>query len=84
MSEEIIEKIGQRIFDMGLAAPAIFLLEMHKPFVGIFSVVAQGFSPILLLFLGKQLAEELKEVSLTRDSLEALIVAIERRTVNAV
>jgi hypothetical protein len=72
-----VDKVANIIFDLGLTAPAIFVLEAHKPlaFVGSqFLLIAQ---PTLDIFLPRNLIRETAELLADPDELEQLISRLE-------
>jgi hypothetical protein len=45
--DELIEQWARRIVEGGLAAPAVFLLEAHKPLAGIGAQLLLAFAPLI-------------------------------------
>jgi hypothetical protein len=75
-----VEKVACKIARLGLAMPAMLLLEAHKPVAfigGQFLLVAQ---PTLDLFISSHLTQGMVDVLTHPDQLEQLITCLEQQT----
>jgi hypothetical protein len=75
-----VEKVAHKLTGLGLAAPAILLLEAHKPlaFIGSqFLLVAQ---PTLNLFVSPNFTQGLVDLLADPIQLEQLIAQLEQNT----
>ena len=82
-SPAFINQVANKISELGLTAPAILLLEAHKPlaFIGSqFLLVAQ---PTLDLFLPPDMIGNVSELLADPDQLEQLITKLEHNVVLA-
>jgi len=88
--QEILDRLAGWVVDRRLTAPAIFLLESHRPvsFLGSQALIAASpivhfFESALQTFFGPEYAHaayrRFAELLEDRDTVERLIVAIERR-----
>lgn len=75
--ESDIEKLANVVIDRGLASPAIFLLEMHKPLVGLVHAISLIASPALSILFGLNKTAKLLELFKSRSNVEKLICKIE-------
>lgn len=73
------EKVADKIARLGLIAPAILLLEAHKPLSFISSQLLLVAQPTLDLFLTKPLSRELVDLLADSAQVEQLIVNLERK-----
>ena len=73
-----IETLAAAVLARKLSVPAIFLLELHKPLAGIIREVVDVSVPFLHLLFGRVNVERARIVLSSRETLEALIVAIEK------
>lgn len=74
-----VEKVASKIAQLGLAAPAILLLEAHKPVAfigGQFLLVAQ---PTLDLFVSPSLTQGMVDLLTDPTQLERLITHLEQK-----
>ena len=78
MSPERIEQIADKIVEMKLSAPAMFLLEAHIPFTTVFQTATIAISPIAAPLLGSERINFLSELFSDRRNIENLVSAIER------
>jgi len=69
--------MAQRIQDWGLIAPAIMLLEAHKPFSFIAGQALIVAEPLLSLFTDAGACREYAMLLEDRDSIEALLQQLE-------
>ncbi|MBI1877871.1 MAG: hypothetical protein HYR94_06530 [Chloroflexi bacterium] len=75
-----VEKVAHKLTSLGLAAPAVLLLEAHKPltFIGSqFLLVAQ---PTLNLFVSPHFTQSMVDLLADPNQLEQLISHLERQT----
>ena len=56
---------------------ALFLLEMGRPFSGSLGIFAEGFAPLLAVFLGPRLSKHLSQLLADREQFAQLISRIE-------
>lgn len=73
-----ITTLAAAVLARKLSVPAIFLLELHKPLAGIMREVVDVSTPFLHLLFGRSNVERARIVLSSRETLEALIVAIEK------
>ena len=73
-----IQQIAESICARGLASPAIFALELHKPLIGILREIALVSAPLFSAIFGYQYKKAMDEVLESRDRVEELIVCIEK------
>lgn len=71
------EKFANKIAGLGLTAPAILLLEAHKPLSFISSQLLLVAQPTLDLFLTKSFTRELAELLADSTQVEQLIMNLE-------
>lgn len=76
---QYIESLADSIVRRGLSAPAVFLLELHKPLATFISMGASAAEPMITLLLGKEFAKQAPAIFESRDTIERLIVLIEER-----
>lgn len=65
------------IVGRGLAVPAVFMLELHKPLRGLVAALGVGLAPILRALVPRHLHEELERIMSSEEALEGFIRAIE-------
>ncbi len=73
----ILSKISHEIVRRRLASPAVFVLEMYKPLIGLFREGVTVAAPLLYPLVGSNLYGAACEVLKSQDEVEKLIVAIE-------
>ena len=73
-----ISAISSEIIRRRLCAPAIFVLEMYKPVVGLLREGAIFAAPLLYPFVGASLYGNLCKLLESPDNIEALIVELEK------
>lgn len=78
MSRPTLDSIAQQIQKRGLAVPAIFFLELHKPLTGIASSMVTAANPLLRLLFQKENIESVQEILESSERIEDLIITIER------
>lgn len=74
--DELVELWARKIVDRGIAGPAIFMLEAHKPLAGIGANVAVAFQPLLAPLVSFNL-HEVAAFMHQRDNVELLEQRIE-------
>ena len=79
MRDEAFEVIATRIVERGLAVPAVFFLEMHKPLAGLVHGTLTAFDPLVGAALGRDRKEALLKATESRESIEKLISLIEAK-----
>ena len=72
-----IEKVANKIADLGLTAPAILLLEAHKPLAFIGSQLLLVAQPTLDIFLPQNLIRNTADLLADSNQLEQLITSLE-------
>jgi len=77
--KEIIEKVAQEIVERNLTTPAIFFLEMGKPFSFLGSQAMVFANPFVQVFFPSRTYRELSVMLEKREYVEILITEIERR-----
>ena len=75
--DEMIATFAQRLVEKRLSAPAIFLLELHKPLVPLFHAGGVAMEPLLSVVMGKYRAEPLVRFFESRENIEMLITKVE-------
>lgn len=73
----LISKIAKKIVYIGLATPAIFFIEMHKPMNFLGSQLLYFLEPILWGFFNTNEFRQFAGILEKRDSLETLLQKIE-------
>ncbi len=71
------EKAANKIIDLGLTAPAILLLEAHKPLAFIWSQLLLVAQPTLDIFLPQNLIRNTADLLANPYQLEQLITKLE-------
>ena len=77
METTFIEKVAAKITDLGLTAPAILLLEAHKPLAFIGSQLLLIAQPALDIFLPQNLIHNTSNLLADPGQLEELITRLE-------
>jgi hypothetical protein len=72
-----VEKVANKIIDLGLTAPAILLLEAHKPLAFLGSQLLLVAQPMLDIFLPQNLTSSTADLLADPDQLEQLINRLE-------
>ncbi len=72
-----VEKVANKIYNLGLTAPAILLLEAHKPLAFVGSQLLLVAQPTLDIFLPKNLTGNAANLLSNPDQLEELITRLE-------
>lgn len=78
-----IEKCANKITDLGLTAPAILLLESHRPLAFVGSQLLLVAQPTLDIFLPQNLIRNTATLLSNEDQLETLIVQLENSPVRS-
>jgi hypothetical protein len=76
--EELLARIADAVVRWGMTAPAVFLLESSKPLNFVGSQFLHFLSPIANAVLDARQMDRLAVLLERRDTMEALIVRIER------
>lgn len=74
--DELVEAWARRLVDRGLAVPAVFLLEAHKPLAGIGAHAVVAFQPLLSAVFSLNFGEVAAFLR-SADNIERLIRRIE-------
>ena len=80
--DELIETLAGRIEGMGLATPAILMLEANKPLSFLGSQALLVLQPLLGFAVGDTATEEYAALLEDRDNVERLILRLERQASN--
>jgi hypothetical protein len=75
--DALVERAARWICEKGLATPAIFLLEMHKPVAPLASMLMLGSMPFLGPFVGFGALERFALLAEDRGNVERLVARIE-------
>jgi hypothetical protein len=51
------EEFASKVKQLGLATPLLFILTMHRPLIGMASIVIEAFMPVIILLFGKKNSE---------------------------
>lgn len=62
----------------GLAVPAIFILELHKPLAGIGRLTVEAFDPLIRFVLGSERSAAVLELLQSRAHIEYVVRELER------
>lgn len=81
-SDAFTEQIANKISDLGLTMPAIFLLEAHKPLAFVGSQLLLVSQPILDIFLPKNFVGNSANLLADSGQLEQLILKLEASAVS--
>ena len=77
MEPAFIDKVTERIHELGLATPAILLLEAHKPLAFIGSQLVLVAQPVLDIFLPQNMIRNTADLLADPDQLDQLIARLE-------
>ena len=77
---KFIEKVSNKISELGLTGPAVVLLEAHKPLAFVSSQLLLMAQPTLDLFFPRNHIRNLADLMADSAQVEALIVSLERKT----
>ena len=72
-----VEKTSNKIVELGLTAPAILLLEAHKPLAFVSSQLLLVAQPILDIFLPQNLVKNSADLLADSNQVEQLIARLE-------
>ena len=72
-----VEKASNKIVELGLTAPAILLLEAHKPLAFVSSQLLLVAQPILDIFLPQNLVKNSADLLADSNQVEQLITKLE-------
>ena len=72
-----IDALAKRVSELGLEMPAVFFLEMHKPFASLFYHTSLFFEPLAAPLFGTERYTQVKDFLSNRDNIEQLISSIE-------
>ena len=72
-----IDKVANKIADLGLTTPAVVLLESHRPLAFVGSQLLLVAQPTLDIFLPQNLVRNTANLLSSPDQLETLIVKLE-------
>ena len=75
-----IEKVADKITELGLAGPAILLLEVHKPLAFLGSQLMLVAQPTLNGFVSRNFTQHVIDLLTDSGQLEQLITNLEIRT----
>ena len=76
----LIERIADNICTRGLASPAIFFLELHKPLFGLVREILVVSSPVMGVIFGRDFRNFMDGVFESPERIEELIVLIEEKS----
>lgn len=74
-----LEPIADRIYKAGLAVPAIFMLELHKPLTSIIHTSVSLGAPFVEPFVGSSRYGAISQFFESRESAEQLIQLLEAK-----
>lgn len=77
--DELVEHFAERIHSAGLDAPALFLLEWHRPLAFLGGQMLLSVQPFLNPFFGEANARELALFFEQEENVEQLIARLENR-----
>ncbi|NDC37407.1 MAG: hypothetical protein EBZ48_05080 [Proteobacteria bacterium] len=75
-----LASLADSLVRRGLAVPAVFFLELHKPMSTVLSFGVQAVDPVLRLILGQNTMQAVTHALESRERLEQLITLIEERS----
>lgn len=74
---EQMQQFARMLCDRGFGMPALFFLEMYKPFTTVAGIIGEGFHPLLAAVLGAARTRELIEVLKDRDRYNRFLDVLE-------
>jgi hypothetical protein len=77
--EELLDKAASEIRKRKLEAPAILMLELHKPVAYVGSHAAIAFSPFLVPFLGYDNINNYSRLFSKKENIERLLQRLDRQ-----
>lgn len=72
-----MQQFARMLCDRGFGMPALFFLEMYKPFTMVAGILGEGFHPVLAAVLGKARTRELIEVLQDRERYNKFLDVLE-------
>lgn len=72
-----LERIARAIVARRMSVPAVFLLELHKPLVGLFHAGGLVVAPFLIPLVGMDLIEQMLRFLQSREGIERLAARVE-------
>lgn len=75
----ILSRISEEVVRRRMSSPAVFVLEMYKPLIGLFREGVTVAAPLLYPLVGGKFYNAACEVLKSSDEVEKLIVAIEEQ-----
>lgn len=79
--DALVARVAERIVSSGLEVPAVFFLELHRPFGTIFYHGALLLTPLAAPLFGIERMQHLQTLLADRQSIDRLLEAIEDYTV---
>ena len=79
MPEDSISRLATKIVSKGLEVPAVFFLELHKPFTSLIQTTSIILTPLATPFFGAERIESLGRLLADQNSVERLQVEIEKQ-----
>lgn len=76
--ESHLRGLAQKVCQIGLAVPALFLLEAHKPLTSILHASTLMLEPVLTPIFGLQRIQPLEQILADRENIDLLILFIEQ------
>lgn len=78
-TDTLVRRAADEIRKRKLEAPAIMLIELHKPLAYVGSQAAIVFAPFIVPFLGFQFVNDYSRLFSRRENVEKLLVELERK-----
>jgi hypothetical protein len=75
--QELIEALARFVVERGLAVPAVFFLQLHRPLAFVGSQAGIVFSPFLVALFGFERVDEYTQLMNERENWDRLIERIE-------
>lgn len=75
---QILDGVSAAFVRRGLTVPGIFLLELHKPLVGVGRLAVEAFDPLLRCILGSERTEVVLELMKSPAHVEYVIDQLEQ------
>lgn len=76
VSEEI-KIFSEFLLEKGYVRLALFLLEAHRPFFSIFSLIGVSFIPLISIIIPEKMKEIFLKITESRESLDTLTLYLE-------
>lgn len=80
--ESYLRMLAQKVCNLGLAVPVVFLLEAHKPLTSILHASTLMLEPMLTPIFGLQRIQPLERILADRENIDLLILFIEQCEIN--